>query len=403
MNAAEHPVPAEELMAFLDGELTPERASAVQGHLAACDRCQHARAELRGISDGLAEWQVEAAPDTLTAPMASVPPAVSPWRRAWSGSARSLGVAALATAAAAVIIAAPFLRLREASPATQPSVVSLGGAPGVQASPAFRPELVKEVEVTGRELAGSASAMATARPTPAQHPESDRAPMIARTVSLRMVTNDFGAVRQSLDRVVTEAKGYVGRVNVSERSGNTKSLTAILHVPADRLDGALASIKALGKVLVESQDGEDVTEQVTDLDARLSNARNTEKRLVDLLQKRTGDLSDVLAAEREVARVREEIERLDARRKGLGQRVTYATVSVEVSEQEKASLNLGPLPMSARFRNALLDGITVAVQSVFGAAIVILQVGPFLLFWGLVLGVPVWRVVRRTRRTPAAG
>ena len=76
-----------------------------------------------------------------------------------------------------------------------------------------------------------------------------------------------------------------------------------------------------------------MTEQVVDVEARLSNARNTEKRLVDLLQKRTGDLADVLAAEREIARVREEIERFDAQRKNLERRVTYATLNLEVTEE----------------------------------------------------------------------
>jgi uncharacterized protein DUF4349 len=49
---------------------------------------------------------------------------------------------------------------------------------------------------------------------------------------------------------------------------------------------------------------------VVDIEARLANGRNTEKRLGEVLRNRTGKVSDVLEVEREIARVREEIERL---------------------------------------------------------------------------------------------
>ena len=63
-----------------------------------------------------------------------------------------------------------------------------------------------------------------------------------------------------------------------------------------------------------------------DLDARLASARATEKRLTELLANRTGRLSDVLDVERELARVRLDIERLDAEKTNIGRRVTYATI-----------------------------------------------------------------------------
>ena len=58
----------------------------------------------------------------------------------------------------------------------------------------------------------------------------------------------------------------------------------------------------------------------------------------------------MLAAEREMARVREEIERFDAQRKSLDRRVTYATVNLVVMEETPATLNLGPRPVPGRFR-----------------------------------------------------
>ena len=70
------------------------------------------------------------------------------------------------------------------------------------------------------------------------------------------------------------------------RSGQARALTAAVQFPAARLDAGLAALKPLGMIVEESLKGEDVTEQIVDVEARLSNARNTEKRLLDLLQKR---------------------------------------------------------------------------------------------------------------------
>jgi hypothetical protein len=56
---------------------------------------------------------------------------------------------------------------------------------------------------------------------------------------------------------------------------------------------------------------------------------------------------------------------------------------------------LGPLPLTKRLRNAFVDGFRTASESAVGAVLLALQAAPVLLFWGLVIGVPLWRVRRR--------
>ena len=54
-----HPVEPEELMTYLDGELTAVRATAVAEHLERCRECQILRAEFQSMSQSLATWEVE--------------------------------------------------------------------------------------------------------------------------------------------------------------------------------------------------------------------------------------------------------------------------------------------------------------------------------------------------------
>jgi DNA repair exonuclease SbcCD ATPase subunit len=102
---------------------------------------------------------------------------------------------------------------------------------------------------------------------------------------------------------------------------------ATLRVPADQLDAAATELKSLGRAESESQSGEEVTQQCVELDARLTNANNTEQRLTDLLRQRTGKLADALAVEKQIDQIREKIERMEAENKSLGKRIDFALPS----------------------------------------------------------------------------
>jgi hypothetical protein len=167
------------------------------------------------------------------------------------------------------------------------------------------------------------------------------------------------------------------------------------------MDALLSGLRGLGRVQDESLGSDDVTESFRDLGLRTANARREETRLVELLSRRTGDLADVLAVERELARVRLEIERMEAETRATQQRVDLATVTLTVQEQYRADLALGPLPLPVRFKNAVVDGFRQAAESLVGTALVVLQIAPTLLVWGLILAWPARWAWRRLLRNPA--
>jgi DNA repair exonuclease SbcCD ATPase subunit len=220
--------------------------------------------------------------------------------------------------------------------------------------------------------------------------------MIVRTASLTLLTRDFDKTRAALEEVVRRHRGYNAQLTAGSESGSARTLSATFRVPADQLDAAIAEIKQLAHVQQESQGGEEVSEQYVDLAARLSNARRTEQTLLEILAKRTGELSDVLAVEQELARVREQIERMEAELKNLQNRVSFSTLQVELREEYKAQLEI-TRSISGRLWNALVEGVRAAADSLVELALFLLNVGPFLLLWALILFWParyVWRRVR---------
>jgi predicted anti-sigma-YlaC factor YlaD len=384
MQPVEHPLDPEELNEYLDRELTSERAVVVAHHLAACAACRQVYEDLAGVSRDLSAWTIEAAPETLQVPRLPRKESVERkgtvqkgWRPRWLQSWAlypAVGVAAVVVLAVATFNTRPRTTSQVGRTVAAPQAAALAqGDKPETAEPAVQVQL-------GRTAQGQAL-------TPA--------PRVIRTATLRLLAKDFDASRAAIDRIVAGAGGYLGVVQVSGVRPQARALRATVRVPSARLDAVIAALKALGEVSEESQAADDVSEQIVDLEARLANSRNTEQRMNELLRTRTGKLSEVLEAEREVSRVREEIERLDAQRKNFESRVSFSAISLVVNEEHSSSLDLGPLTLTKRLRNAFVDGFRTASESAVGAVLLALQVAPVLLFWGLVIGVPLWRVRRR--------
>src|SRR5580658_2246116 len=68
MNIAKHEFLPEEVMAFLDGELTPERCAKLAAHIESCPDCSAVAERVRSASQNLANWKVEAAPARVSLP-----------------------------------------------------------------------------------------------------------------------------------------------------------------------------------------------------------------------------------------------------------------------------------------------------------------------------------------------
>jgi hypothetical protein len=149
----------------------------------------------------------------------------------------------------------------------------------------------------------------------------------------------------------------------------------------------------------ETQSGEELTQQHADLVARLKNSRETEQRLQAILQQRTGNITDVLQVEQEIARVRGEIEQMEAEHKGLEHRVSYATVSLNLADVFQARLTTPSPSIGTRLHNGFVAGVHNASEAVLGIALFFIEYGPTLLVWLLIVGFPGLFLLRRYRRS----
>jgi hypothetical protein len=364
--------------------------------------------DLKGVTHAMTSWSVEDAPATLHPPRVEAPArTLRLLAFSWRPSYLVLTFGGAAVTLMLVTNLASFAK-RERSLVAKPHIVAgqsalpdgpltdrngrLAGRGGAVDKLSTRAQLSQ----TERQPSGGG------RPeiTVAEQVNVPAARSLIRTATLRLVARDFDAVRPAVEKLAADAGGFIDQMTAAGSPGAARTLTGTLRVPASRLPDALARLRQLGQVTEDTQGAEDVTDQVVDLDARLSNARATEQRLNDILKNRTGKLSDVLDVERELARVRLEIEQMDAQRANIGRRVTYAAVTIDISEERKAGLD-GPLSLATRIRIAAADGVQSAFDTVVGAMLFVLSAGPTLVLL-LFAGALVWAAGRRIVRATSS-
>jgi hypothetical protein len=156
--------------------------------------------------------------------------------------------------------------------------------------------------------------------------------MIIRSGQASLQVDSLELAVDRLRQLAARLGGYVANSQVQAGQNQLRSGTLELKVPAARFDDATSGLSPIGKVEYINVAAEDVGEEFTDIAARVANAHRLEGRLIDLLTTRTGKLSDVLQIERELARVREEIERMEGRLRYLKTRVATSTLTVTVHE-----------------------------------------------------------------------
>ncbi|MGQ0643251.1 MAG: DUF4349 domain-containing protein [Gemmatimonadaceae bacterium] len=166
-----------------------------------------------------------------------------------------------------------------------------------------------------------------------QEPRDSVAPnMIIRNGNATVAVEKLDAAIAALRGLAQRLGGYVANTSVTTGRDQTPSGTIELKIPAARYDSALAGLEPLGTVEAINTTAEDVGEEFVDVTARLANARRLEARIITILATQAGKLQDVIAAERELARIREEIERYEGRLRFLRTRAAMSTLTVTAHE-----------------------------------------------------------------------
>lgn len=153
-------------------------------------------------------------------------------------------------------------------------------------------------------------------------------------------TDDIAGTRKTILQATKLSQGYV----TSDReftSGNQKSNTMLVRIPAKNFDSFLATAtKEVQRFDSKSISVEDVSEEFLDVQARLKTKKELEQRYFVLL-KRAKNMKEILAIEKEMAKLRGEIESVEGRLKYLQNQISFSTVTITFYKTVSAKIGFG--------------------------------------------------------------
>ncbi len=222
-------------------------------------------------------------------------------------------------------------------------------------------------------------------------------PRVVKTASLTVSVTKAASVANAARQANTIAERHGGFVSSTDtQTGAHASSTLTLRVPVAAYDAALGELRSLGSVSNESLGGQDVSNTLVDLDARLRSLRAQESALNALMAK-ANTVGETLQVAQAVAEVRTQIEQLAGQQKNLTDQADLATITVAV---------VGPggvvgEPKSDPLLVSAVEKAMGATLEVLGGAIVV--VGYALPAGALAgLGYGLWRLANRRRVAAAA-
>ena len=222
---------------------------------------------------------------------------------------------------------------------------------------------------------------------------------VVRTARMHVRARDTATTADRIVALVEDSGGYVSGTDLRRDADGVVSGRLTLRVPTEELTPTLDAIDELvDSVLERRLDEEDVTTQLSDLDARIANLEAYEEELRALLtevREADGDTEDLLQVFERVNEVRSEIDQATARRTVLRDQVALSTIQLELSPTPAT----GPLADPAwapgdTARGALATTMRILTEVADAVIRIVLTVLPVLVVVLAPLALIVW-VVRR--------
>lgn len=182
---------------------------------------------------------------------------------------------------------------------------------------------------------------------------------VIRTGSLTLSVSDTRKTVEQVEKMTADSGGLVSESNVYEYSEGRYSASLTLRIPEKQFDVFIARLQDMGETDDVRKGSEDVTLPYLDMETRITNLKTEEERLREILDM-AGNVEEILQVERELSRVRGEIELLTMNFTQLQDLVALSTIELYVNEKAAGSEKISPKPfenMGKRLKDALFGSI----------------------------------------------
>ena len=182
---------------------------------------------------------------------------------------------------------------------------------------------------------------------------------VIKTAGLRFETQDLDGTHKNVLSITKTLGGFVSTDNAGKNySEHFRNIT--VRVPSENFQKFIDDIsKGVNYFDRKDISRKDVSEEFVDLNARLKAKRELERRYLELL-KQAKNVEEMLDIERELSKIREEIEAKEGRLNYLKDKVSLSTVSIQFykyTNETRVTVSYGQ-----KMKNAISggwDGISI--------------------------------------------
>lgn len=235
-------------------------------------------------------------------------------------------------------------------------------------SPAMEPRDMKSEEYgeSGSNLSNGSTELAD---------QAER--LVIKSGDISLYVDSTEKAFTDITTIVESSGGFIQDSHVWN-SDRGMSANLQLRIPAKQLQQVVEQLEALGRVQSKRIGGQDVTEEFVDLESRLRNLNRQEQRYLELLEQ-AKNVEDILRIEKELNLVRGEIERITGRLIGLKDKISFATLHVNISEALKQGEVLPPSFSKAMqdAKQGIINSVHLLLQAITGAIVFIGYLIPF--------------------------
>lgn len=215
-----------------------------------------------------------------------------------------------------------------------------------------------------------------------------------------LVVDDVATLDSEIVNLVRQFGGYVAEESLDGNTGVQRSGRWRIRIPVGGFDSFIDGVSKLGVAEQRQTRSQDVTEEFVDLEARITNEKRLEERILKLLEDPEGKIKEVIAVEQELARVRGSIERMEGRLRYLSNRTDLTTVTINAREER----DYVP-PEAPTFANRLTSAWSSSLLGLrtFGEnlAVAAVSASPWIVVAGAFFIPSLWVVKRRVRMRSA--
>lgn len=223
---------------------------------------------------------------------------------------------------------------------------------------------------------------------------------IVKTGSLTLVAPDVDQARQRAVAIVATLRGLVATEDTGSDDGTISRASLVVKVPTQSYETAVQRLSEIGTRTAIRQESSDVTEQVVDVESRITTQRASLTRVRALLAKAT-TIGEIVSVEAELTRREADLEALLAKQKALAGQTELATLTLTVTQPAQAPVEAEDPADDRGFLVGLRDGWDAFTSAISAAATVVGAVLPFAVALALI-ALPLRLLLRRRlRRAPA--